>query len=209
MKKVIITLAMLALAAGAALAQPSVGVAYLNSEKTAQYKDNDPDKYVGGGFALGANYGIEVLDFLKVVPGIYFGHVTTNSAADILGVYSGTGTENENFLMFPIKASAGYQLIDALRVFAFAGPTFSYCIGSKSRYTATVTGLGSGETIVDNFEDSDYKRFDAMIGIGAGFDVMDMVRVFFSYDLGLLNLDGRDDWKLHRNQMSFGVAYLF
>ncbi|MBQ7195087.1 MAG: PorT family protein [Bacteroidales bacterium] len=211
MKKIITTLAVLVAATGIALAQsPSVGASYLNSTKVTKYKNNDPTSAAGSGFAVGGNIEFDLVSGIKVTPGVYFGHIVTKSASDVLGLLAGTGTETENYLMVPVRFSYGYELFDGFKVFAFMGPNFSYCLSSKSLYTAAVTGLGSGETTVDNFDDgSDYQRFDTMVGFGAGLDIMDMIRVAVSYDLGMFDLHADDDYKIHRNQLGVTVSYLF
>ena len=208
MKKVIATLAVLVAATGIALAQsPSAGLAYINSTKTTKVNNNDPTTAAGTGFGIGGNIEFDLVSGIKV---LYFGRIVTKDAADVLGLLSGTGTETENYLMVPVRFSYGYELFQGLKVFAFMGPNFSYCLSSKSLYTATVTGLGSGETTVDNFDDgSDYQRFDTMVGFGAGFDIMDMVRVAVSYDLGMFDLNADDSIKLNRNQLGVTVSYLF
>ena len=209
MKKVITTLAMLAIAAGMAFAQaPSAGLAYLSSTKTTK-SGNNTTTNTGAGFAVGGNIEFDLIEGLKLVPGVYFGHIVTKGIADWFGLATTTGTEVENYMMIPVRASYGYELFDGLKVFAFMGPSFNYCLGSNSTFVTNAGGV-TVTSKTDNFQDgSDLQRFDISWGAGAGFDVMDMIRIAVSYDLGMFDLHADDNTTLHRNQLAVSVSYLF
>ena len=95
-----------------------------------------------------------------------------------------------------------------VRVFAFAGPTLSFNVSSKT----TVAGSSTEDKVsTKDFMEKlggKYGAFDLMLGAGAGVDVLNMIRVKFGYDWGLVNR-GNDDLKLHRQQLKVGVAFIF
>ena len=117
----------------------------------------------------------------------------------------------EHYINVPLKLDWGID-IKVVRVFAFAGPTLSFNVSSKTKTDGTALGTTSSTTVdtKDFFEKlgGKYGNFDLMLGGGVGVDVLNKIRVKFAYDWGLVNR-GNDDIKLHRQQLKLGVAYLF
>ena len=83
---------------------------------------------------------------------------------------------------------------------------------SKTTSKTTVAGSSTEDKVsTKDFMEKlggKYGAFDLMLGAGAGVDVLNMIRVKFGYDWGLVNR-GNDDLKLHRQQLKLGVAFIF
>ena len=99
-------------------------------------------------------------------------------------------------------------------VFAFAGPTFSLGLTSKTDVTTTVLGQNK-TTNYDNYakdddgDASDYKRGNIFLGGGLGVDLKNTFRISLGYDFGLLNRTSADNTTRTQNQFYVGVAFLF
>jgi len=209
MKKVLMTLALVAVAATSAFAQISVGAGYLSNTQKATYTSGSTSTTTtapSAGFYVAADYAMDLGQGLGVSAGLkgaYLGNTTTTS---LLGV-SSTSKLSEIYLAVPVLCNYNYEINNDFKVFAFAGPSFAFGLSSKTKTTSNVS---DDVTITDNYGDnSDYGKMNIFLGAGVGVDVMNMVRVKAGYDIGLLNRSSADNTKCNDAQWYVGVAYLF
>lgn len=215
MKKIFI-IAVAALAAVSVNAQNlNIGAGYLNS--TLANKAGDTvTKGVYQGFYAGAGASVLNNGAFAITPGVYFEYLTNSAASDFYGIVGGEATATEMYLNIPIDFSYGIDLGGA-RISIFAGPTIS--LGMLSNIKTEATGavsdiLGSlgvntnGE--VDRYgENSNYGRFDVMVGGGLAIDLAKCIRISAGYNYGLLDRNSTDAIKCNRSELHAGVAYLF
>ena len=193
MKKVILTLALAAAAALSANAQIGVGLGYTTKTLT----DGDDNSRDLAGFYVGGNYNIEISNGIYVAPGIDLGYVTKSGTLATFDY-----NYKEMYLGIPVLVNYPFEIADGFKLVPFLGPTISFGLSSKHYDELT----GTTDLYGDN---SDYGRFDLLVGGGLAFDVMDMVRVSFGYNLGLLDRNSDDKASLKAKGYHFGVAYLF
>ena len=88
----------------------------------------------------------------------YWDTRTSTGNADFGGVHlaDGTAVTKEAYLALPVNVSYGYSINKDVRIFAFAGPTFSLGLSSKTNVTTTVLGQTKTDTI-DNYAKDDVK----------------------------------------------------
>lgn len=209
MKKFITTLAILAVAAGSAFAQVSVGGGYLNSTKTqGNVKAN------AEGFYAGIGYNYTLAQGLTLSPGLYYSNLTSKDAnsVSIWGINASSEiTEKEHYLTLPVNLNYGLTLVPgALRLFVYGGPSLQYCLSSKTTTSGQIAGWG-GTSEHDNLkaDGSTYTPFDVLIGGGVGVDISNMIRVNAGYNYGILDRDSSDNTVLHRAGWHLGVSFLF
>ena len=209
MKKVLMTIALVAVAATSAFAQISVGAGYLANTQKSSYTSGSTTTTTNtpmNGAYLGADYTFDLGQGLGLVAGLKGSFLTYTNTTTILGV-SGTTNLKELYLGVPVQCNYSYVLSNDLKLFAYAGPTFNIGLSSKTKFTNSVT---DDVTITDNYADgSDYGKFNILLGAGVGVDVMNTIRIKAGYDIGLLDRDGRDDYKVNDAGWYVGVAYLF
>ena len=193
MKKVFsfILAASMMLIGTAAIAQPSLGIGYLNS--TDKVKSGSTTKTTNlSGFYVGGSYNINLAGSFGVAPGLYYGLATKSDANSFGGILDTKADVTEHYLSIPVMFNAGLTITDGIvgRI---------YALGTVSK----------GDK-VNNYDDSDYGRFDVMLGGGVAVEFFDMVRFNVGYDYGLVNrYTGDGDMTRHRSQFNIGVAYLF
>lgn len=216
MKKIILTLTVLAASAGMAIAQPSVDAGYLYSMNKEMIGSNVIDAAAQGFFA-GASYTCNIANGLDVNTGLYYNYLTSSDSdsADILGIPTGYDLKlNEHYISLPVNLRFGTFIGDGIKVFAFAGPSLSYCVSSTTRYNVSVNlpiigNIGKEDTL-NNFElDEDLKPFDVLVGGGLGTEIQGLVRIQAGYRYGLLDRDGGEDSSLHRSEIFAGVSFIF
>lgn len=192
MKKVFsfILAASMMLIGTAAIAQPSLGIGYLNS--TDKVKSGSTTKTTNlSGFYVGGSYNINLAGSFGVAPGLYYGLATKSDANSFGGILDTKADVTEHYLSIPVMFNAGLTITDGIVGRIYAGPTLAYGIASNLKYTASasipVLGTVSKGDKVNNYDDSDYGRFDVMLGGGVAVDFFDMVRFNVGYDYGLVN----------------------
>lgn len=214
MKKVLMTLALVAVAATSAFAQISVGAGYLANTQKSTYTSGSTSTTTttpSAGFYVGADYTLDLGQGLGLVAGLkgnfLFNKEEGSITLPILGTFTGTSKTSEIYLVVPVLANYTYALSNDLKLFGFAGPSFAYGLSSKTKST---TNTSDDVTITDNYGDSsNYGKVNLFLGAGVGVDVMNTIRIKAGYDIGLLDRDGRDDYKINDAQWYVGVAYLF
>lgn len=207
MKKLILSLAIAAIAAGSAMAQVSVGAGYLNQTSKSSLSENSSSKGSSDGFYVGAAFSCPIIAGLSVDPGVYYGFLTSSTDVNIAGFELANGKTQSHYLMIPIDLRYSFHALDFLDVFALAGPRFNVGLAS----TTTVSALGDAvEQKVDNYgENSSLQRFDFGLGVGIGFDLFQMVRIKVGYDWGLLDVNKTDAVTTNNSMLHAGVAFLF
>ncbi|MBO8479637.1 MAG: outer membrane beta-barrel protein [Bacteroidetes bacterium] len=207
MKKLILSLAIAAIAAGSAMAQVSVGAGYLNQTSKSSLSESSSSKGSSDGFYVGAAFSCPIIAGLSVDPGVYYGFLTSSTDVNIAGFELANGKTQSHYLMIPIDLRYSFHALDFLDVFALAGPRFNVGLAS----TTTVSALGDAvEQKVDNYgENSSLQRFDFGLGVGIGFDLFQMVRIKVGYDWGLLDVNKTDAVTTNNSMLHAGVAFLF
>ena len=212
MKKIILTLALVAAAATSAMAQFSVGAGYLNQTATS----NDKSSVASQGFYVGADAAYNLGYGISVVPGIYYGYLTNDNPAsvNVFGhtVASGDVNTKSHYIAVPVNFKYGIGLGEMLNAFVYAGPQFELGLSSKTTSTGTLIGQSSSSTFDHYGDNADRNRFNISLGAGIGVDLAEMVRVNFGYHYGLLNMykgDNSSDYKINNSYWSVGAAFLF
>ncbi len=211
MKKVFSTIlaASMTLIGTAALAQPSIGIGYVNSADNVKAGNTTTTANLSG-FYLGGSYNLNVTGALNVAPGLYYTLVTKSDADSYYGLVDTKVDAIEHYLTIPVMFNAGLPLTNDIVGRIYAGPTLAYGLASKSKIKGSVAGFSKDATINNYDDDYNYGRFDVMLGGGVAVDFHDMVSFKIGYDYGLVNrYTGDGDATRHRSQFTIGVAYLF
>lgn len=206
MKKVILTIALVAAAATSAFAQIGIGAGYANNAQ----KIGDSDPSTTNGFYVEGTYNIPVAGEFSIVPGIRYTYLgKANSAStSIAGIsISGSSTLVEHYIAVPVMAQYGIDLGSA-KVFAFAGPTFSFGLASQTKVEASVAGISADKPIDNYGENSPYGRSNVFVGGGLGIQ-LGSFQIKGAYDFGLLNRYDSENVTCKDSQFRVGVAYLF
>lgn len=211
MKKVFsfILAASMMLIGTAAIAQPSLGIGYLNS--TDKVKSGSTTKTTNlSGFYVGGSYNINLAGSFGVAPGLYYGLATKSDANSFGGILDAKADVTEHYLSIPVMFNAGLTFADGIVGRIYAGPSLAYGIASDTKLKGSIAGF-SKDTKINNYgDDYHYGRFDVMLGGGVAVEFFDMVRFNVGYDYGLVNrYTGDGDMTRHRSQFNIGVAYLF
>ena len=201
MKKIIISLAIAIAATVSASAQVSVGAGYLNQTNKTTVSNNSSSRALNG-FYAGVDLGYGLGYGLSIVPGVYYGYISGKTTA-LEGVAEDNYVRHD--IAIPVNVKYGIDILDALNVFAYAGPQFN--IGLASTSTATVAGISKS---INNFDENGAeRRFDLSIGVGLGFDVADLIRINLGYNFGLLNRANSENVVTKANTLHVGLAVLF
>ena len=201
MKKIIISLAIAIAATVSASAQVSVGAGYLNQTNKTTVSNNSSSRALNG-FYAGVDLGYGLGYGLSIVPGVYYGYISGKTTA-LEGVAEANYVRHD--IAITVNVKYGIDILDALNVFAYAGPQFN--IGLASTSTATVAGISKS---INNFDENGAeRRFDLSIGVGLGFDVADLIRINLGYNFGLLNRANSENVVTKANTLHVGLAVLF
>lgn len=207
MKKLFLTIALVAAAATGAFAQISglsVGAGYQtytqHEEVTALGLTAQNDLSFGG-FYVGADYTVLTIGpGIGITPGIHFSMAsyTNKSDSDV--------QRKESYIGIPVNFSYKINIVPGtLAIAPYLGPTFSIGLSNKS----TINKWSNTSDLYS--KDFDYGRFNIALGGGIALDIVDMIRVSVGYNQYLLNTyTGKNDFKYKRNNaIHFGVAYIF
>ncbi len=193
-----------------AFAQMSVGAGYINSTMKTTISNNSSSMpyngfYVGGDYTIaeGVGYGVSV--------GAYYSYLTATSSAStsIFGINIGASSKvEEMYLDVPVHFNYSVDLSPSMRGFIYAGPAFSFGLSSTTQVSGSVGTIGGNSGKRDNYADSDYGRFDILLGGGAGID-FGKLRFTVGYDLGMLNRVNTDNFTQKRNVLHAGIGFVF
>ena len=148
----------------------------------------------------------------KAVNGLYLDASALLSVKGVKAEFLGTVTHNAAYLEIPIHAGYKYAITDNFSVFGSFGPYVGFGLFGKTKASFL------DETIsYDTFkgEDSIIKRFDWGLGLNAGVEINNKIRVGVGYDLGLANIskpiegEDADDAPLRNRNFTVSVAYMF
>ena len=115
MKKIILTLALAAVAAVCANAQIGIGVGFASTTLKGDNTTTDLS-----GLTFGASYNIPLVNGLAVAPGIQF--AMQNYKKD------DNNYRKENYIAIPVLFNYGIELVDGIKLVPYLGPTLSYGI---------------------------------------------------------------------------------
>lgn len=213
MKKFIISIAALAMAAISTFAQVNIGAGYSGTSMNPSEGDNT----WYNGFNVSVGYNLPLGLGFQFCPSIEYNYLT-NSANVSAGIAGASATSknrfNEHYLNIPLIFNYGYEISPDARIFVFAGPTGSF--GLYADYTTKLeaslggnSGSSDKQTVNIWGEDSTYKRCDVKIGVGVGIDICKHWRVQAGYDYGLVNRSKVDNLKLHHHSIKAGLTYMF
>lgn len=193
MKKIIITLAAMAIAVSS-FAQASIGAGYLNQSKTNE--SIDPQN----GFYVGADYNINLAGALGVAPGIYYNYAAWKNGNSTANV-----SLKEHYISVPVMFNYSINLASVAKLFVYAGPTARFGLSSKSTGSISFIGSATG----DNYDDTGYNRANVLIGGGIGIDFVEKLRLSVGYDYGLINRFKDSSTKYNDKLFHVGLAFLF
>lgn len=202
MKKIFATLlaAALMLTGTQAFAQIAVGAGYMNATEKLS-AGSYTDKLDLNGVYAGAAFRFcldDYVDGLSLAPGAYL---------DLLfGKHDGSN-HRDIALQVPVHVNYAYELTDDFKIFGFAGPAFHLGLVKKESYKS------NGQTLTSNLYDKSYvdalNRFNLLLGVGAGFEVAEMIQIVVGADFGLLNLSGESGVSYKRpSQIKIGINYI-
>ncbi len=219
MKKILLTIALAAVAAVSASAQLSVGAGYSMNNATAVSDDSSTEGQTAG-FYVEGTINIPVTGALSLAPSLrYTFHSAKDASSAALASLASTtieGTTTEHYVTVPVMARYNLDLGGA-KVFVFAGPTFDFGLSSELKIDSTTSGSvldaiglsGSSTRTVDQYgEDSNYKNFDILVGGGLGIQI-GHIQAKAGYHYGLMDRDGSDKVKLSDARIEAGLAFVF
>ena len=211
MKKIvtILSAALLLLAGTNAFAQMSVGAGYVNSTNSLKFgKNSDASTTAINGFYAGVGYTIPISSLINFTPGVYY-EFLANKNVEGEGAFTLSGALTEHYLNVPLTFSLGGSVAPGIRLFAFAGPTATFGLASTTDTSASVAGISLGGK-TNNYDNSDYGRFDVMLGGGAGIQFSN-VRLTVGYDYGMLNryTGDSDSISRHTSRLHVGLGFAF
>ena len=201
MKKVFAIAAALMLIGTTAFAQ-SLGAGYVQSTQTM-----GSNSATSNGFYAGVGYSAEILPGLSLNPGLYYEFLTSSSSASAWIFGANTKTQ-EHYVNVPLHLSFAYSFAPTFKMFVYGGPTANVGIASSTKSTLSA-GSHSTSGTTDNYKDSDYSRFDIMLGGGIGVELMNKIRFTVGYDMGMLDRNTRENVTLKRNRLTAGAALVF
>ena len=189
-----------------AKAQLGVGVGYNLLNTTATLADESDDESLNG-FYVEATYGINFLNkrwgTLGIEPGLRYTFGAEAEQEEVLGIKT-RASLTEHYLDIPVHVKYGYEVLPSkLSVHAFAGPVFSVGLASTIKASVDNTTVKT-----NNYEDSDYGRFDLKIGLGAGVTIAERFNIKVGYNFGLLNRYTGEQVDDYKYKAHTGVFYV-
>ena len=208
MKKILSTVlaASLMLLGTQAFAQ-SINVGYLNS--TQNYANSESIN--SNGAYVGFSYNLPLAGGFGIAPGVYYSMITNKKggAGTILGVSaSASSTFMEHAVNVPLYLNYGIDLARDAKFSIYAGPTAQYGLASTTKLAGGV-GEFTADKTYNNYDNSDYTRFNVYLGGGVCFQVASFL-INVGYDYGMMNLyKGDNATKTHRSNLKLGVGFVF
>lgn len=157
------------------------------------------------GVYAGAYYNMNLgfVDDLGLAPGIY---VTT-----LFGKKDGI-SHRDLAVNIPVNLTYSFDITNDFKVFGFGGPALSFGLVKKASYTF------EGTTHTTDYFNKDYgrtfRRANVLLGLGAGFEVAELIQVSVGAELGLIpqykfenELGGARYTRPY--QLKLGVGYRF
>lgn len=173
----------------------------------------------------------EIVDDIKFKPGISIGAFADFGLTDLFAIETGLTLENKGFkteeeeklygkkieetttmnviyAIVPVQARLNFS-----NFYVLAGPYFGIGLSGKIRVKTTYDGETEKDDDSIEFgndaEESDMKRMDVGLGLGAGCEIADNLGVRLGYDLGLSNLAPGGDSKNKMKNGSVNISATF
>lgn len=181
----------------------------LSNMKISNGEDSSsPDSKAG--FNVGISMDIPMLQSLYLQTGLYYTTKGAKYEESEDDYYKYKETLNPSYLEIPIMASYRYDFNDAAQLQVNFGPYFAY--GLAGKYKETYTGYDETEEEKEDLfgKDKYLNRFDAGLGIGAGF-TYNKFFIGLNYQFGLANIaqDAEDDYSIKNKNFSISIGYNF
>lgn len=213
MKRILTTIlaASMMLLGTSAFAQISVGAGYVNSSLKTSVGGTSTNSQPANGFYVGGDYLISEGGAFGISVGAYYSYLTSTASTgfSIGSLQIGASSKvEEMYLDIPVNFNLGAELASGIRAFAFAGPTFDFGLSSTTQLGGSIGGKSGSTGKSDNYANSNYGRFDILVGGGVGVDY-NKIRVKVGYNFGMLNKVDSDSITQNRNVLTAGIALLF
>ena len=208
MKRIILTLILVATAATSAFAQFGVGAGFAQNTLNS----NDADKpLLTNGLYVEGSYTMAIAGGLSFVPGLRYTFLGTSDASNIniedFDLADFEASITQQYISVPLMLQYCFTLGE-FRAFAFAGPTIEFGLASDLSVSGNIAGIGFGDSISLFGEDGIFTRTDVAVTGGAGVQI----HKFFlkaSYDFGLLNRSMEKGINLNEQTLRIGLGFLF
>ncbi len=239
MKSYIKTIAVIAagiLCTTALPAKNGIEVGYLNSTWRLKPTEGSVEKSQPmSGFYVGLIKDMRLFAGLSIQPGLSYYYLNSRESREEVG-FNIAGTSTEHMLNIPVHIKYTFDIIPALSLYIFAGPTMSVGLAATDKISVTGEFMGvgvegsmkydsyTGKVKTENFSDevadalnqylpqTRMNRFDVLMGGGIGLDLVKFITVKGGFDYGLLNRlkgDLADAGTLNRMQyyVSIGIKF--
>lgn len=210
----IIACAAAMLIAGKANAQTGINIGYTPTTISTT-SGNSHDTIALDGIAIGINQNVSLSGDLCLSVGLQarygFAKKETNVNLGILGSANATAEYSQFALDIPVLLNYGFNLGKDLRVTPFVGPTISFALAGKTKWSGNANVLGALNLGTDGeddwYEENDKNsRFNLGATVGACLD-FSQFRVYGGYNLGLLNLSSADNTTRKQSGWFIGLGY--
>ena len=210
----IIACAAVMLFAGKANAQTHINLGFTPTTISTT-NGNAHDTIALNGISVGVNQNISLSGNLCLSVGLQarYGFASKESTLDlgILGSAKATADYSQLALDIPVLLNYGFNLGKDLRVTPFVGPTISFALAGKTKWSGNANVLGAlnlGTDGEDDWYEEDDKnsRFNLGATFGACLD-FSQFHVFGGYNLGLLNLSSADNTTRKQSGWFIGLGY--
>lgn len=237
-KSIVFAAALIAgiLVSASAGAKNGIEVGYLNSFFRLKATGEEAEKPVPlSGFTVSLVKDMKLVAGLSIQPGLSYNYLNSRENSQLLG-FDISGSVTDHLLNVPVHLKYTFDIIPAIGVYAFAGPTFA--VGLSAREKVSVNGelLGfsldgsliydsySGKVESENLSDEIVEivnqnisrvrtgRFDVLVGGGIGVNIIKFISIRAGFDYGLINRikgDLADTATLNRMQVyvSAGISF--
>ena len=210
----IVACAAVLLLAGKANAQTGINIGYTPTTISTT-SGNTHDTIALNGIAVGINQNVTLNGDLCLLVGVQarygFAKKETNVDLGILGSANATAEYSQFSIDIPVLLNYGFNLGKDLRVTPFVGPTISFALAGKTKWSGNANVLGALNLGTDGEDDwydegSNNSRFD--IGLTAGVNLaFSQFSVYGGYNLGLLNLSTADNTTRKSAGFFIGLGY--
>lgn len=192
------------LVAGAASAQMSFGIDYVNLKSTTEVTGLGTTVKTTStcpGFAINWMDNINLAGGLNVAPGLNLEYTGKKSDVNlVLATVEGRYTGFD--VTVPVLFNYGFNLSDGLKLSVFAGPEFDLALVSKWKAKNT-------DDEVNYLDGDDDKQFGVNLEAGVWLDINDTYRIKGGYNYGLTNWTKANNTTQKTNNFFVGVAYIF
>ena len=219
MKKVFgfVAVAAALLVAGNANAQLGVNVGYAPQTYTEVYTTNNnstTSTLETNGFFAGVNYNMPLSGDLCLSVGaqVRYNTKTEESNSNIAGLASASvkNEYSQMLLDIPVLLNYGIELNRDLKVAPFIGANISYGLSGNLHTTASGSVVGVGGTTEGDTpfygDNGNWKNLELGGTIGVCISFTDF-RLFGGYNMGLLNIDKRDNYSTKGSNLFVGIGY--